>query len=411
MHDAGYQTAVIGKWHMLCEPRGFDTFRVLNSQGEYYNPVFKTPESNGKYIREEGYATDLITEHAIEFLDNRDKDKPFLLYVHHKAPHRNWMPNFKYLDLYEDVEFPMPDTFYDDYATRGAATSEQRMRIDEHMSMIYDLKLYGYEGSTHNYDTPRMAQYAMGSMTDEERERWISEYNKKNEEFFANQANMTHDEIVRWKYQRYVKDYLRVIKSVDDSVGELLDYLEANDLMDNTMIVYTSDQGFYMGEHGWFDKRFMYEQSFRTPLIVYYPGVKAGSKSETLVQNLDFGPTFLDIAGVKQPENMYGMSIVPVLKKNGAEPKNWRDALYYHFYDHTAEHNVMRHDGIFDKQYKLIHFYDETGAIPSYEEFYDLAKDPKELNNVINNPEYAELVAKFKENLSAKRAAIGVTEF
>ncbi|MCQ2146732.1 MAG: DUF4976 domain-containing protein [Bacteroidales bacterium] len=321
------------------------------------------------------------------------------------------MPSLRYLDLYEDVEFPMPETFYDDYATRGAATSEQRMRIDEHMSMIYDLKLYGYEGSTHNYDSPRMNEYAMGTMTDEERERWIEAYNKKNEDFFAKQATMTHEELVKWKYQRYVKDYLRVIKSVDDSVGEILDYLEANDLMDNTMVVYTSDQGFYMGEHGWFDKRFMYEQSFRTPLVVYYPGVKPGSKSEALVQNLDFGPTFLDIAGVKQPENMYGKSMVPVLKKNGVAPKNWKDVLYYHFYDHTAEHNVLRHDGIFDSRYKLIHFYDETGVIPSYEEFYDLESDPNELNNVIDSPEYAKLVAQFKDRLSKKRTEIGVTEF
>lgn len=169
MHDAGYQTAVIGKWHMLCEPRGFDTYRILNDQGEYYNPVFKTEETQGKYIREEGYATDLITEHALEFLENREKDKPFLLYVHHKAPHRNWMPDFKYLDLYENVEFPIPDTFYDNYATRGVATKEQRMRIDEDMSMIYDLKLYGYEGSTHQYDQGIMLSYALWSMTEDER--------------------------------------------------------------------------------------------------------------------------------------------------------------------------------------------------------------------------------------------------
>lgn len=411
MHDAGYQTAVIGKWHMLCEPRGFDTFRVLRGQGEYYNPVFKTPESNGQYITENGYATDLITEHAIEFLDGRDKDKPFLLYVHHKAPHRNWMPDFKYLDLYEDVEFPMPETFYDDYATRGAATSEQRMRIDENMSMIYDLKLYGFEGSTHEYDTPRMNQNAMGTMTQEEQDRWYAAYAEMNKEFFEALPGMSHDDILRWKYQRYVKDYLRVIKSVDDSVGEILDYLEENDLMDNTMVVYASDQGFYMGEHGWFDKRFMYEQSFRTPLIVYYPGAKPGSRSEALVQNLDFGPTFLDLAGVEQPENMFGLSMVPVLRKSGAAPKDWRDILYYHFYDHTEEHNVLRHDGVFDSRYKLIHFYDETGVIPSYEEFYDLEKDPDELNNIIDDPKYASMVASFKDKLSKKRAEIGVKEF
>ncbi len=411
MQAAGYQTAIIGKWHMLCEPRGFDTFRILNGQGEYYNPVFKTPESNGKYITEEGYATDLITSHSIEFLENRDKDKPFLLYVHHKAPHRSWMPDMKYLDMYEDTEFPIPETFYDDYSTRGAALSEQRMRIDEDMSMIYDLKLYGYQGSTHQYDRDFMMQYALGTMTEEEREQWFAAYAEKNKWFFEHKDSMTHEEIVRWKYQRYMKDYLRVIKSVDDSVGEILDYLEANSLLDNTMIVYTSDQGFYMGEHGWFDKRFMYEESFRTPLIVYYPGNKKGSVSETMVQNLDFGPTFLDIAGVPQPENMYGLSLRKVLKKSGAEPKKWRSTLYYHFYDHTPEHNVMRHDGIFDKRYKLIHFYDETGNIPSYSEFFDLKEDPNELHNLIDDPQYKNAIDKLQKKLSETRAEVGVTEF
>jgi hypothetical protein len=257
-------------------------------------------------------------------------------------------------------------------------------------------------------DTARANQ---GSMTDEERERWYAAYARNNASFFANQDKMTEEDILKWKYQRYIKDYVRVIKSVDDSVGEILDYLEANGLMDNTMIVYTSDQGFYMGEHGWFDKRFMYEESFRTPLIVYYPGGKGGKTSQTLVQNLDFGPTFLDIAGAPQPENMYGVSMLPVLKKDGATPRKWRETLYYHFYDHTPEHNVLRHDGIFDSHYKLIHFYDETGAIPSYEEFFDLQADPNELNNVIDDPRYKKLVDKFSRQLTETRAKIGVTEY
>lgn len=411
MHQAGYQTAVVGKWHMLCEPRGFDTYRVLRDQGEYYNPVFKTENTNYEYVTEEGYATDLITKHAIEFMENRDKEKPFLLYVHHKAPHRPWMPDFKYLTMYDDVEFPMPDTFYDDYETRGAAAHDQRMTIDKDMSMIYDLKLYGMQDYLHYYDTEEMVGYQMGSMKPEEKEKWLAAYAERNKDFVENYKNWSHDEIVKWKFQRYVRDYLAVIKSVDDSVGEILDYLEANNLVDNTMIVYTSDQGFYMGEHGWFDKRFMYEQSFRTPLIIHYPGNKGGTESRALVQNLDFGPTFLDIAGAEQPSNMYGQSIVPVLKKDGAEPENWRDMLYYHFYDHTAEHNVMRHDGVFGNRYKLIHFYDETGKVPSYEEFYDLDKDPKELNNQINNPEYKSIIDEYMQKLSDKRQQIGVTEY
>lgn len=415
MHQAGYQTAVIGKWHMLCEPRGFDTYRVLRDQGEYYNPVFKSAETNGEYVTEEGYATDLITKHAIEFLDNRDQNKPFLLYVHHKAPHRPWMPDFKYLTLYDNVDFPMPETFHDDYATRGAATKEQRMTIDKDMSMIYDLKLFGVTGFPeefqHYYDTDRMIDYATGSMKPEEKEKWLDAYAQRNKDFVENFKNWSHDDIVKWKFQRYVRDYLAVIKSVDDSVGELLDYLEKHDLMKNTMIVYTSDQGFYMGEHGWFDKRFMYEESFRTPLIVRYPGNKGGVQSQALVQNLDFGPTFLDIAGVQQPENMYGQSMLPVLKKNGKEPDNWRETLYYHFYDHTAEHNVLRHDGVFGRRYKLIHFYDETGAIPSYEEFYDLEKDPNELNNLIGNQEYKSIIDEYMQRLTDKRKEVGVTEY
>ena len=429
MHDAGYQTGFYGKWHMRCEPRGFDDYKMLRDQGEYFNPVFKSPDSNGQYIREEGYATDLITDHAIEFLENRDPDKPFLLYVHHKAPHRTWQPDLKYLELYEDIEFPLPETFYDDYATRGAAMQEQRMRIDEHMTMVGDLKLYGAEDPVPAYYLEMMEQMGMtgrafqpqpqtrrsprglSSMTDEQLDVWYESYNRRNQSFFDRQDEMTHDEIVRWKYQRYIKDYVRVIKSVDDSVGEILDYLEANGLMDNTMIVYTSDQGFYMGEHGWFDKRFMYEESFRTPLIIHYPGNKGGTTSQTLVQNLDFGPTFLDIAGAPQPENMYGISMRPVLKKDGATPKKWRKTLYYHFYDHTPEHNVMRHDGIFDSRYKLIHFYDETGAIPSYEEFFDLQADPNELNNLIDDPKYKNQIDKFYKQLDETRAKIGVTEY
>ena len=395
MRQAGYQTAVVGKWHMRCEPRGFDTYKVLQGQGEYYNPVFKTPRTGGRYEREEGYSTELITDYAIDFLERRDPSKPFLLYVHHKAPHRPWMPAMKYLDLYEDVEFPLPDTFYDDYATRGAATGEQRMRIDDDMSMIYDLKLFGYEGSADENDDEGNIRYLLSSMTESQRAQWLAAYAKKNEWFFAHKDSLTHDELVRWKYQRYIKDYLRVIRSVDDSVGEILDYLQANGLLDNTMVVYTSDQGFYMGEHGWFDKRFMYEESFRTPLIVYYPGGKGGVQSGALVQNLDFGPTFLDIAGAEIPAGMRGLSLVPVLQKGGAQPRHWRKTLYYHFYDHTPEHNVLRHDGVFDGRYKLVHFYDETGAIPAYEEFYDLRRDPSELNNLMGDTRYKRLIDKY----------------
>ena len=411
LQASGYQTAMIGKWHMRCEPRGFDDYRVLSNQGEYYNPRFKTPDTQGRYLRQKGYATELIADYAIDFMEKRDKNRPFLLYVHHKAPHRPWLPPMKYLDLYEDVDFPLPETFYDDYDSRGAAARDQRMRIDSHMSMIYDLKVYGYDSTLYDCDRFKNWKGSLSNFTQDERREWIAAYDRKNEAFLRARESMTHDEFVRWKFQRYIKDYVRVIKSVDDSVGRLLDYLESNHLMDNTLIVYTSDQGFYMGEHGWFDKRFMYEESFRTPLIIYVPGGKGGLTSDALVQNLDFGPTFLDIAGVPQPENMYGRSILPVLRKEGREPRRWRKTLYYHFYDHTPEHNVMRHDGLFDKRYKFIHFYDETGNKPSYEEFFDLQTDPTELKNLINDPKYRRLTDKFRKALDATRKDIGVTEF
>lgn len=405
LHAAGYQTAVIGKWHMQCDPKGFDTYMVLRGQGPYYRPGFKTPETNGKYVAEEGYTTEQITKHALEFLENRDTDKPFCLYVHHKAPHRSWDPAIKYLELYEDITFPLPETFYDDYSTRGAAMQEQRMRIDENMNMDRDLKVVGWPGNR-----PR-AELPPAGMPEDQQAIWYESYNRRNKELFDNYENMTHEEFVEWKYQRYLKDYLRVIRSVDDSVGEILDYLEENGLMENTVIVYTSDQGFYMGEHGWFDKRFMFEESYRTPLIVRYPGNAGNTKSEAYVQNIDFGPTYLDIAGVKQLKDMHGKSIVPILKKDGKEPVFWRKYMYYHFYDHTDEHNVMRHDGISTKRYKLIHFYDETGAIPSYEEFYDLQADPKELVNAIDKPQYKRIVRKFYRKLDKMRARLGVEEY
>ena len=411
LQEAGSQTGMIGKWHMLCEPRGFDEYKIFRNQGEYYNPGIKTADTNGEYVPEEGYATDLVTKHAIDFLEKRDPNKPFCLYVHHKAPHRNWMPDIKYLDLYEDIDFPVPSTFYDDYNHRGCAAKQQRMSIDKDMSMIFDLKLYGYDGSECKENLDPYGEDMLQRMTKEQREAWDAAYAKKNAWMLANIDKMSHEEIVRWKFQRYVKDYLRVIKSVDDSVGEILDYLEKNNLMDNTIIVYTSDQGFYMGEHGWFDKRFMYEESFRTPLIISYPGMKGGVESTTLVQNIDFAPTYLAAAGIEKPANMSGLSLIPVLQNNGQRPADWREYLYYHFYDHTAEHNVMRHDGVFNLRYKYIHFYDETGKEPGYDEFFDLQEDPSEMYNAINDVRYKQEVEELRKQLDKMRTDLKVEEF
>ena len=403
LQDEGYETGMIGKWHMQCEPKGFDTYMVFSGQGEYYNPGLKTKETSGEYVREEGYATELVTKHAIEFLESRDKDRPFALFVHHKAPHRNWMPALQYLDLYEDVEFPIPENFFDDYATRGRAAREQEMGVDKDMTMAYDLKVAQWLQEHPDEQHGALLEVGLQRMTPEERAAWDAAYNPRNEAMMA--QGLSGKDLARWKFQRYIRDYMRCIKSVDDSVGELLDYLDEHGLRDNTIVVYTSDQGFYMGEHGWFDKRFMYEESFRTPLIIRYPPMIApGSESEALVQNIDFAPTYLDIAGIEKPQEMVGTSLVPVFRKGGKAPRGWRKYLYYHYYDHPAEHNVSRHDGVCDRRCKLINFYDETGARESYQELYDLRKDPHEMNNVIGQRKYRRVLRRLSRQLEKFRS-------
>lgn len=412
LQQQGYQTGVVGKWHMQCEPKGFDYYHVLNDQGDYYNPEFKSKDSKGEYIREEGYATTLTTDHAIEFLDHRDKQKPFCLLVHHKAPHRNWMPETKYLNLYEDVEFPLPETFYDDYATRSEAAHTQDMNIKNTMTMIYDLKVDELRGNkAYDHEPWKDSWQALKErMTPQQMKAWTEAYKPRNEKFISRQ--LTGDELLKWKYQRYIRDYMRCIKSVDDQVGRLLDYLEKEGLMDNTVIVYTSDQGFYMGEHGWFDKRFMYEESFRTPLIIRYPGKAKHSESKALVQNIDYAPTYLDIAGVEKPDYMVGTSLVPLL--GGETPKDWRKYLYYHYYDYPAVHYVRRHDGVRDERYKLIHFYgekNERDAAINSNELYDLQTDPNELHNLYGKPDYQEVANRLQKKLDEYRTNLQIDEY
>ena len=412
--QAGYQTGIVGKWHMLCEPKGFDYYLVLDGQGDYYNPSFKTKDSNGEYIREEGYATNLITTHAINFLENRDKERPFCLLVHHKAPHRNWMPEAKYYDLYEDVEFPKPETFYDDYATRCSPARTQDMTIDKTMTFIYDLKLNELK-DTYPYNqewSDGGLQQAMDQMTPAQREAWDRAYHPRNMEFIN--SNLSGEELLNWKFQRYMRDYLRCIKSIDDEVGRLLDYLEKEGLMENTIVVYTSDQGFYMGEHGWFDKRFMYEESFRTPLIARYPkAIKAGTKTKALVQNIDFAPTYLSLAGVEKPSEMSGVSLEGLF--GGKTPKDWRKDLYYHYYDYPAIHNVRRHDGVRTDRYKLIHFYGkgEMGNDEDIDckELYDLKNDPNEVNNLYGTKGYEKITEELQAILDNYRTELKVDEF
>ncbi len=409
LQEAGYQTGVVGKWHMQCEPKGFDFYHVLWDQGDYYNPQFKSPESNGEYIREEGYATTLTTDHAIRFLENREPDKPFCLLVHHKAPHRNWMPETKYLTLYEDVEFPCPETFFDDYATRCEAAHKQEMRIEDDMTLIYDLKVYELKDTEvyKNENHKSGLEYSLNRMNDEQRTAWHAAYGPSNEKFIK--QNLKGEELLKWKYQRYLRDYLRCIKSIDDEVGRLIDYLEKEGLMENTIIVYTSDQGFYMGEHGWFDKRFMYEESFRTPLIIRYPNAeKKGTECDLLVQNIDYAPTYLAAANLEAPKEMSGTSLLPIVREE--TPKDWREYLYYHYYDYPAIHQVQRHDGVRDERYKLIHFYGERGEV-NCNELYDLQNDPNELNNIYGKEDYSDIQSRLEKQLENFRTTLKVDEY
>ena len=388
LQQAGYETAVVGKWHLASDPTGFNYWDILIGQGEYYDPYFIR---NGERIQREGYATNITTDVAINWLDSlRNPEKPFCLLLHHKAPHRTWMPDTCDLELFSDSNFPVPETFYDNYEGRLAA-QQQQMSIAKDMSIVYDLKMADRENELHSaYEGWGREMYRQ-RLRPEVQAAWDRHYDPIIEDFKA--RNLTGNELAEWKFQQYMRDYLRVITSVDRNVGIVLDYLEKEGLLDNTMIVYTSDQGFYMGEHGWFDKRFMYEESFRTPLLVRLPGGKKGDVAQ-LVQNIDYGPTFLELAGVEVPEEMHGESFLPLLK---GEKTEWRDALYYHFYEYPAEHAVKRHYGVRDGRYKLIHFYND---IDSWE-LYDLKNDPNELNNLYGKPGTERITKRMMKKLAA----------
>jgi arylsulfatase A-like enzyme len=402
LQQAGYQTAVVGKWHLKSEPTGFDYWRVLPGQGFYYQPEFRTP---GGTETLQGYVTDVVTELAIEWLENgREPDKPFLMVVGHKAPHREWLPSQDHLEAYKDAPLPEPESLFDDYAGRGNAAREAEMRIADHMGFTNDNKLdpdlvkeLGYVDFLDWYE--RGYRRSRARMTEEERASWDEVYGPINESFAELQPR--GDELTRWKYQRYMQDYLASIDSVDDNVGRLLDYLGEAGLAENTVVVYTSDQGFYLGEHGWFDKRFMYEESFRTPFIVRWPGtVETGSINGELVQNIDVAPTLLEVAGATVPGDMQGASMLPLL---AGEDTELHDALYYHYYEYPGIHAVKRHYGVATKRYKLIHFYYDVDEW----ELYDLQTDPKELQSVYGQPEYAGVQAELHQRLQQLRANYG----
>lgn len=378
----GYQTAMIGKIHLPGRMQGFDYWEVLPGQGKYYHPDFIT--ENGETNYEGEYVTDVITDRSLNWLKNgRDKNKPFMMMVHHKAPHRNWDPAERYMTKYEDIDIPEPDNLFDNYDTRGTAAHNQEMDIATSMNLDRDLKASGEMYANDLRFRDRYEKIATGQLKGKE--------------------------LTKWKYQTYMKDYLRCIWSVDESVGQIMKALEEQGLNENTIVIYSSDQGFYMGEHGWFDKRFMYEESFRTPLIVKWPGtVKAGSVNTDLVQNIDFAETFLDIAGASIPEDMQGKSIVPLLKDK--TPDNWRKSLYYHYYEYPGAHAVRRHEGVANKQYKLIRFYGTD--VPNGEEweFYDLQTDPTEMNNIYGSATSAQPISEMKTELRRLRSEYLVIE-
>ena len=444
LQQAGYQTAVVGKWHMGCNPKGFDYYHVYNDQGQYWNPQYRGSDTGNKYIVEEGYSTDLTTDHALEFIEHRDPNKPFCLMLHHKAPHRNWQANLKYLGMYDNVEFPQPETFYDDYATRGSAVRTQKMSVTKDMRWEQDFKVPEMLDTTNadSWDSYLSLMGEINRMTPAQRNAWGKYYFPRNRKLL--EANLTGKELDNWKYQSYIRDYMSVIASVDESVGRVLDYLDRHGLTGNTIVIYTSDQGFYMGEHGWFDKRFMYEESLRTPLIISYPGhTKPGSVCTKLVQNIDYAPTFLDLAGIKKPSEMPGRSLVPVFD-NGDNVKNWRTSIYYHYYDYPTYHMVRKHDGVRTDRYKLIHFYGKGGtdAIQenkyqrqpgtreyrgakyleslgyfepkdseiNYTELYDLQSDPHELNNIFGKPGYEKITKQLQRELDKYRKSLNIDE-
>lgn len=367
----GYQTAVVGKWHLghggESDPQGFDYWNVLPGQGDYHNP---TMIEMGEEKHYDGYVTDIITDLSIDWLEKRDGDRPFCLMYHHKAPHRWWEPDDKHADMYEDEDIPEPETFWDDYANRSSAAREAKMRVDR------DLNERDLKGPTPDGLTP--------------------------------------EEEKKWKYQRYIKDYLRCVASVDDNVGRMLDWLDAQGLTENTIVVYTSDQGFFLGDHGWYDKRFMYEESLRMPFVIRYPkAIAPGTVNDDMILNVDFGPTFLDYAGVDVPEAFQGKSFRPILE--GKTPAGWRTSMYYRYWMHLTHHHVYAHYGIRTHTHKLIYYYADAlgqgGAIDDTKEpeweLFDLEKDPLEMSSVYDDPVYADVIAELKDEMHRLQAEVG----
>jgi arylsulfatase A-like enzyme len=401
--QAGYQTAMFGKLHFGNNPKGVDDFMILPGQGRYINPKFISTNGDTTIT---GYVTDIITDLVIDWFDQkRDPEKPFLMMYLHKAPHRPWWPSPEKFKEFTQKQFPEPATLFDDYANRGTAAKTAEMNILYHMMYGHDSKIFPETIEEMGVVEPKVPEnknyfnYGSFYRTNEtQRAMYKPVLDSINTYFKEHWPSMTTEEKMRWKYQRYMQDYLGCISSVDDNVGRVLDYLEEHDLAENTMVIYTSDQGFYLGEHGWFDKRFIYNESFKTPLIIRWPKeVTAGTTNNEMVQNLDFAQTFLEAAGIDIPADMQGESLLPLLK---GENDQWhRQAVYYHYYEYPAEHMVKRHYGIVSKDYKLVHFYYDIDEW----ELYDRKKDPREMMNVYNDPDYRDIIKDLKIKLAGLR--------
>jgi arylsulfatase A-like enzyme len=374
----GYRTALIGKWHLGSEPKGFDHFKFHSNagqQGSYWDPEYN---ENGKIVSEKGYATNLTTDFALDWLRANEKENdPFCMLLQYKAPHRPWSPDKKYEDLWEDIDMPYPETFNDDYKGREKTAGDTDMTMNSFNRR--DMKLNPPE-----------------NLSAKERREWMT-YGNDREEYWKPDENMTDQEAREWKYQTYIKDYLACIRSVDDNIGRVLEYLKETGQLENTVIIYTADQGFYLGEHGWFDKRFIYEESLRMPFIMRFPKqFQANTTNDDIITNIDFAPTILEIAGVQAPEDVQGRSFLANLKGN--KPADWPESMYYHYYEFPFWHHVQPHYGIRNSRYKLIHFYYSVNVW----ELYDLKTDPKELNNLIDDPAYSSLISDMKSELQEK---------
>jgi arylsulfatase A-like enzyme len=368
MQSAGYQTAIIGKWHLKTDPSGFDDWKILPGQGVYYDPVFLSPLGKQKY---NGYCTDLIGDFTLEWLKKRDRRKPFFLMSHHKAPHRPWQPSPKYKDLFANTTIPEPDNLYDHYEGRARSVASVTMKVGEDMSER-DLKT---------------------KIPDD----------------------LKGDALRKWAYQIYIKDYLRCIQSVDENVGRVLDYLDAERLSANTIVIYTSDQGFFLGDHGWFDKRLMYEESLRMPFLMRYPGhIPRRTVNRDMILNIDFAPMFLDYAGHRKPDEMQGRSFRQNVE--GHTPADWRKAMYYRYWMHnTSDHHVPAHYGVRTERWKLIYYYGKPLGMKGAEppdtqpdwELFDMQNDPREMHNLYHDSKYAPIVKELKLELDTLQREAG----